>query len=151
MARWPIGDVDALIKATLANDSIIKTKMGVTGSDEARVSGYRVVRDPAYFPYIYFYSIPGTVARVNGTQVVQWNPTYDIEVRTLGSPTDDSEDIVDRIDALIGTMVRQVTPSTLWVVSAAVNQVINIPEQGESPEVYYMRRGHSYNLFVTRS
>lgn len=151
MERWPISEVDKLIYSTLANDSTIKQKQGVDSTNKARVSGYRVVTDKDYFPFVYFYSITGPNKRVNGNTVVQFNPDYAIEVRTLGAPTDDSEAVVARVDELIGTMKKQLTSDSKWVVSAVARSPIMITEQGEIPEVYYTRRGSTYRLSVVRA
>lgn len=153
MPRWEIGDVDALIESTLANDAIIKTKMGIT-TGKARVANTRVPspKDKTWNAlYIYFYCIPGPDAPGQGTRRIQSNPDYDIEVRTLGAPTDDSEAIVDRIDELIGTMTRTLTPSGHWVVSARRVRPIHMTQPGESTEVFYTRRGATYKLAVVSS
>lgn len=150
MQRWEVGDVDELIKTTLANDAVIKTKMGIT-SGEARVANMRVPspNDTTWNSlYIYFYCIPGPDAPGQGTTRIQANPDYDIEVRTLGAPTENSEAIIDRIDELIGTMVRTLTPSGRYVVSARRSAPINFVQQGESPEVFYTRRGATYKFAV---
>jgi hypothetical protein len=147
MPRWPINQVDKLIEATLSNDATIKSLMG----GKARVAGYRIPRDKNWFPFIFFYCIPGPVAPGQGTTVIQFNPEYAIETRTVGAPTDESEAIVERVDFLIGTMVKQLTPDGNWVVSARLNTEINQVQQGETGEVFYMRRGGNYKLAVVRS
>lgn len=151
MPRWPIRQVDKLIYSKLADDATIKTKMGIASAGKARVSGYRVVTDKAYFPYIYFYSLTGPVTHGQGTVPIQRNVDYVIEVRTVGAPTTESEAIVDRIDELIGTMVKDLTADGNWVVSARLRSELSITEQGETPEIFYMRRGGTYKLAVVRS
>jgi len=150
MANWPLRDVEILIESTLADDSFIKTKQGVT-TGKARVANTRVPRDPInYSPYVYFYCIPGPVARGNGNKIVQWNPDYDVEVRTNGAPTTDSEATVDRIVELM-TMTSRLTANGLWAVSSVMTKEITQVEQGESTEVYYMRRGGTFKLQVVRA
>lgn len=151
MDRWEIDAVDKLIQKTLSEDATIKTKMGITGGGKARVSGYRVVRDASYFPYIYFYAIVGPDTPGQGTTRIQSNPDYDIEVRTLGAPTDDSEAIVNRIDELIGTMKAQLTIDGKWVVSARRRRPISMVQSGETADIYYTRRGGTYKLSVVRA
>lgn len=151
MAQWEIGQVDALITATLQNDAIIKTKMGITGGNKARVSLYRAVKDAAWFPYIYGYSIMGPDAPGQGRSRIQSNPFYDIEVRTIRAPTDDTEAIVDRINAIMDSWNGVLTPDGNWAVSARRRHPISIVEPGESDDIYYTRRGGSYMLQIVRS
>lgn len=154
MVGWIIGEVDALIESTLANDTIIKQKMGIS-SGKARVAGYRIPRDPfmdsAHPFYIFFYSIPGPSSRVNGNTIIQRNPDYDIEVRSLGAATDDAEACVDRVETLIGAWKNQVTPSGNYLVSAVSVKEISITQPGETTEVYYERKGFTYKLAVVHS
>lgn len=140
---WEIRQVEKLFVTLLKNDATIKTRMGGT----ARVAVNRVPQDPAFFFYIFIYFIFGPDTRVQGGRRVMSNPDIDIEVRTIGAPTDDSEAVVARIDELMG-LSRQLTPDSNWVVSAVPQKPISIVEQGEAPEVYYMRRGRSYSLQV---
>lgn len=144
MARWEIGDIEKLQGYILANDSIIKDKMGGV----ARISIGRVAIDPAWFPYIYGLCIPGVDASGQGTSRVQSNPGYDWEVRTRGAFTQTTEDLVDRIDALFGTMVKRVTLNGLWVVSMRRVRPISIIEPGASPDEFFTRRGAHYKLAV---
>lgn len=151
MALWAMGEVDELIESRLSNDATIKTKMGIA-TGKARVAGYFIPRDPKYFdpPYpffIYFYPIPMAGARVNGNRIIQHNVNYDIEVRTLGAPTSDSEAVVDRVQALM-TMVSQLTSSGNWVVSSSHLKPIMKFQRGETPEVYYTRRGGTYGFAI---
>lgn len=150
--RWPIRQVDKLIVTKLKDDSTIKLLQKVT-SGTARFSGYRTIPSSKadFFPYIFFYSIPGVNVRVNGNRVVMWSPDYDLEVRTIGAPSDDDAALVERVDELIGTMVSQLTPDGKWAVSAVASHEINITQQGETPEVYYTRIGNSYKLSVVRA
>lgn len=151
MAQWEIDQVDQLINSTLKNDSIIKTKMGISGGGEARVSLYRVVRDPKWFPYIYGYCIPGPDTPGQGTSRIQSNPDYVLEVRTIGAPTDDSEAIVDRVDDIIHHWVKELTPDAQWVVSARRRSAVSMVEPGEDPDIYYTRRGGIYKFAIVRS
>jgi hypothetical protein len=149
--RWPIRQVDKLIVARLKDDATIKQLQKVSAGD-ARLSGYRPVPSSKsdFFPYIFFYAIAGVNSRVNGNTVIQWNPDFDFEVRTLGAPTDDDEAVVERVDELI-TMVSQPTPDGKWLVSSVASHEINITQQGETSEVYYTRIGNSYKFQVVRS
>lgn len=147
--KWPTREVDKLLKATLSDDSFIKTAMATPG--KARVSGYRVVRDHDYFPYIFFYQIPGPASSANGNKIIKFNPDYDIEVRTLGAPTDDTESIIDRIIEIVGSWSRKLTPNGAWVVSAVFKKEINILESGETAETFYTRRGGTFKFEIVRS
>ncbi len=147
MVGWELGDVEALLVNLFQNDSTIKTKMGVTGGGKARVATGRVPRNPGWDVYIYFYFILGQDTRVQGPARVMSNPDVDIEVRTLGAPTDDSEAIVDRIDVLM-QMKRTLTLNNRWLISVIPRKPINITAQGESTEVYNTRRGRTYGLQV---
>lgn len=149
--RWEIGQVDELFQKTLANDAVIKTKMGITGAGEARVSAYRVVRDADFFPYIYFYCITGPDTKGQGRVRIQTNVEYVFEVRAIGAPTDDTEAIVDRVDTLIGEMTKQLTPDNKWVVSAVRKSPVVLSDSGETNEIYYSRRGGTYDVYVVRA
>jgi hypothetical protein len=151
MPDWEIGEVDKLLHETFANDTTIKTLQGVSGAAKARVSGYVVVRDPNYFPNIYFYLIPGPDGPGQGTTRIQSNLEYDIEVRTKGAPTDNSEAMVDRINVLM-KMKRTLTPDGEWVVASRRVKPISQPERDpDEPSIYYMRRGATYYMQVVRS
>jgi len=148
MTGWELGDVDALIESTLANDSTIQSLMGVS---PARVANYRVPSDLSWkLLYIYFYSIPGNDIRVQGNGRVMTTVDYDIEVRTTGAPTDNSRAIVARIDVLIGAMKRQLTANSQWVVCATPLKPINILQSGESSDVFYVRQGRTYAIQVVQ-
>lgn len=150
MPRWEIDQVDQLITHELKNDSIIKTKMGISVGD-ARISLYRVVRDTSWFPYIYGYCIPGPDAPGQGTSRIQANIDYALEVRTVGAPTNDSEAIVERIDDIVGNWVKKLTPAGNCVVSARRRSPIAMVETGENPDIYYSRRGGVYKFAVVSS
>lgn len=152
MIKWEIGAVDELIYSTLANDSTIKAKQGITNSAlKARVAGYRVPRDPNYFHYIYYYSIPSPDAAGQGQSRIQSNIDYDIEVRTLGEPTDESEAVINRIDELVCAWKTQLTPDGVWMVAARRVAPIVLIEPGETDDIFYTRRGGTYRLQIVNA
>lgn len=150
--RWPTWQVDQLIVAKLKDDATIKSLQKVS-SGTARISGYRVVPSSKadFYPYIFFYSIPGVYTRINGNRIVAFNPDYDIENRIIGAPTADDVAVVERFDELIGEMKHQLTPDGKWSVSAVAKGEINITQQGETSEVYYTRIGNSYKFAAVRA
>jgi hypothetical protein len=150
MNRWELGDAQKWIKSTLETDPVIRQKMGIDigqPTPYARVSYARVPRDPI-FPYIFFYYVSSNDARGQGRTRIQANPYFDIEVRTLGGPTANSEAIVNRIEGLLGNVCR--TAYNGWVYSCTRMRPIDMTESGESNEVFYTRRGGTYWLSIVR-